>query len=127
VIELRILGLPMSCWKCGKETVAVVGAIPLDLDPLLFSRTSDDDVLALVARILPAGVPGVGVIKIRESKTAGHSYLSNGCVDCDALLGNFFVFHEELMEFLVVEGVGQLTEVARVAVSEDDWNGVRRH
>ena len=33
---------------------------------------------------------GIGEVKPRYSKTLGGSYLSNGCIHCDALQGRFF-------------------------------------
>jgi hypothetical protein len=124
-IDIRILGLPMTCWKCGSSTTAIVGAVPVDDDVWLFTRASDDAVLSFIARALPEGVAGVGALNERASKTAGIAYLSNGCSHCDALLGNFFIFHEELLDFLNTEGAEELSVVTTVSVSMDQWDQVR--
>ena len=63
----------------------------------------------------------MGEIKERASRTAGETYLSNGCFHCDALLGNFFLFHEELPEILVTEGIAGLKVLATVSVPVTDW------
>jgi hypothetical protein len=41
---------------------------------------------------IPKG-SGIGVIKPRYSKTLKRSYMSNGCNDCDALIGEHFEHH----------------------------------
>jgi hypothetical protein len=40
---------------------------------------------------------------------------------CDALLGNFFLFQEELLEVLVTEGKEGLQVLATVTVPAIDW------
>lgn len=115
----------MMCWKCDGSTTAVVGAVPVDEDVWLFTRASDDNVLSLIASTLPEGAAGVGQLKGRHSKTAGTAYLSNGCVHCDALLGSFFIFHGDLLEFLNTEGADKLSIIATVMAPRDEWDRVR--
>lgn len=42
----------------------------------------------------------IGKIKERFSNTEGSSYLSNGCIHCSALMGNFYL-RQDLLEFQV--------------------------
>lgn len=85
-VEVPILGLAEDCWKCGKETMAVVGVyhddtlLPYDA-PLGEALAALPDVVARLEEL------GVGPIKRRWSQTAGSSYWSNGCRHCDVLLG----------------------------------------
>ena len=64
------------------------------------------DLLASCQDRIPKG-SGIGVIKPRYSKTLKRSYMSNGCYDCDALIGEFFehdAWHDEeatLAEFQI--------------------------
>jgi hypothetical protein len=126
MIDLELLGLPTVCWRCGRRTVALVAMSPTGApEGEELVDTSEPEALAFAAAHLPAAVPQVGEIKERASRTAGETYLSNGCVHCDALLGNFFLFHEELLELLVTEGREGLQVLATARVSEIDWEMAR--
>jgi hypothetical protein len=109
MIALGLLGLLTACWKCGRSTVALVAVSPSGArdDDELF-QTDEPAALAFAAAHLPVGVSQVGEIKERSSRSAGETYLSNGCFHCDALLGSFFLFHEELPEILVSKGTSGL-------------------
>ena len=122
MIDLDLLGLPTACWKCGRSTMALVAISPSGArdDDELF-QTDEPASLAFAAAHLPAEVSQVGEIKVRASRTVGENYLSNGCVHCDALLGNFFLFHEELPENLVTERTAGLQVLATVSVPVTDW------
>jgi hypothetical protein len=126
MIDLELLGLPTACWKCGGSTVALVAVSPSGApeDDELF-QTDEPAALAFAAAHLPVGVLQVGTIKKRSSRTAGETYLSNGCCNCDALLGNFFLFHEELLEVLVTEGRKGLRVLATVSVPVIDWEAAQ--
>ncbi len=84
-------------------------------------QTDEPEALAFAAAHLPVGVSQVGEIKVRASRTAGETYLSNGCFHCDALLGNFFLFQEELPEVLVTEGTSGLILLGSVSVPLAEW------
>ena len=85
--------------------MALVGISPSGAreDDELF-QTDEPSALAFAAAYLPVGTLQVGEIKERSSRTAGETYLSNGCFHCDALLGNFFLFHGELPKFSLPKG-----------------------
>jgi hypothetical protein len=126
MVDLELLGLPTACWKCGWKTVALVAISPKGAreEDELF-ETSEPAALAFAAAHLPVGASQVGEIKERVSRAAGETYLSNGCFHCDALLGNFFLFHEELLEVLVTEGIAGLQVLAEFSVPVTDWDAVR--
>jgi len=126
MIDLELLGLPTACWKCGRSTVALVAVSPPGArdDDELF-QTNEPAALAFAAAFLPVGASQVGEIKERASRTAGETYLSNGCFHCDDLLGNFFLFHEELLEVLVTDGTEGLRVLATVSVPAIDWDMAR--
>lgn len=88
-----------DCWRCKRSTNIITALIIYNknnnfIDSLSFTNQS-------VARWIAKNIPkqslwdnGIGTIRERYSKTVGGKYISNGCVHCDALQGNFFVVHE---------------------------------
>ncbi len=99
-IPVDICALPGSCWKCGGATLPIVGVfVP---DPVDGRRYLDFvDVAHRLAAVVPQAqlrALGIGPIKLRRSRAAPNGYLSNGCVHCDAIQGEF-PLHEELAEF----------------------------
>ncbi|RJT28209.1 hypothetical protein D3227_34625 [Mesorhizobium waimense] len=90
---LRIRTGSMFCWSCGAETrivlyleIAVGDKNVLITIPNLgeYPRASE-----MVRRRLLRH-QGIGVIKYRFSGSQGRKYLSNGCVHCDSLIGEFY-------------------------------------
>jgi hypothetical protein len=97
-----VIALPMNCWRCQAQTRAIAGVL---IDPEL--HPSEDpwgfvpfvDVAAALTT-LPAdwrAARAIGTIKARYSRAQQRRYTSNGCVSCDALLGDFFL-QEQLVE-----------------------------
>lgn len=95
------LGLPakatinigtMSCWSCGADTEIVSSIIVAYGDrkyQFNVPRLGEyPDLFAIIRNHLPTDA-GVGIIRPRQSRTQGRSYLSNGCAHCDALIGEF--------------------------------------
>lgn len=101
-LPVSVSTAPVRCWKCKKETniVISVGFMAGDVfqgHPTLGATIYDfeeiegcEDFLDLVFAPQLLRQHGIGAIKRRFSKTAKGSYLSNGCVHCDALQGQFF-------------------------------------
>lgn len=101
-VPALVVAMRICCWKCAQPTTAIMGVL---IDP---SRHPDRDpwgFLAFedVAELLKGldrewcSRRGVGTLKKRYSQTVGHSYMSNGCVSCDALQGDFFL-RDELID-----------------------------
>lgn len=82
---VKVLGLPTTCWKCQMPTLAVVAC--QDGDQIVFADAGMLQVLA--SQLSPEELAGVGAgpLRPRYANTTGHSNWSNGCVECDALLG----------------------------------------
>jgi Competence protein CoiA-like family len=101
-VPLVLEGAENDCWKCGRPTkivtslrllgsAAIGGAF--DLDASLDDFDHRPEYQRLLRDALPKAIlaqRGIGELKSRYSKTVGESYLSNGCVHCDALQGRFF-------------------------------------
>jgi hypothetical protein len=90
----------VRCYRCHRRTAAVVGVRPVN--PATGRRyelisAQHEGVLTrireeMAGKITPSHVLPIGMIRERYSKTAGGSYLSNGCYWCGALLGNFHLY-----------------------------------
>ena len=107
-LPLEVYAASTTCWKCHRRTKIItelvlasgrilpncpdIEASIYSLDGLTLNGTEIVDML-LPARALKRY--GIGEIKRRYSKTERQTYLSNGCVHCDALQGRFF--DDELM------------------------------
>lgn len=116
-VRVRLLGLGQFCWRCKRATTALVGLLPVrssNVDNML--ACMDERVLSLAAGALPENVRQsrqVGRIAARYSKTEGRRYLSNGCFHCDALLGRFPLFANELRKCIEKYGLSGLTEITQ--------------
>ena len=110
----RLILFPTVCWRreCRSDTTAIGGALVAtrphlgdvysDLIPRGWAFLSFDTVADAVVQLIPAEQltrHGVGPLKRRSSKTARSSYISNGCRECDALIGS-----HPLQEELLAEG-----------------------
>lgn len=104
--ELLAKVIPHSepCWKCKKTTTMVLGVSFYNKQGVNVALEVFGD--SWIPKFLrehigndKLRVHGVGTIKPRSSKTRNDRYLSNGCVHCDAIMGNFFV-SEAFREYL---------------------------
>lgn len=101
-VPLVLDGAENDCWKCHRPTkvvtslrllcgAAIHGANDLEASLDDFDRKPAYQQLLMDA--LPKAAlaeHGIGEIKPRYSKTAGESYLSNGCVHCNLLQGRVY-------------------------------------
>ena len=100
----RLLTVEDRCWQCRSKVRAIVGVL---VDPTLtsdkhgflpFDAVGPQLAAALEPRTLAAR--RIGEMKHRESPGVPGGYLSNGCIECDALIGRFHLedlLHEHLM------------------------------
>ena len=101
----RLLTVEDRCWQCRSKVRAIVGVL---VDPQLtsdrngflpFDAVGQQLAAALDRRTLAAR--RIGELKHRESPGVPGGYLSNGCIECDALIGRFHLedlLHEHLMD-----------------------------
>jgi hypothetical protein len=82
---VKVLGLPMKCWKCHSPTLAVIAC--QNGDQLMFAHAVMLQVLASQLEPEELAAAGAGPLRPRYASTSGQSSWSNGCVECGALLG----------------------------------------
>lgn len=99
----------IDCWhrSCGKKT-RIVTVIDVTFGPHVCMFSVPDmgkhpNLLQTVLKRLPRNL-GIGQIKRRYSRTQKRSYMSNGCVHCDRLMGEIFAhevwdLNEEIIAF----------------------------
>ena len=103
VVRARLAAVTDRCWQCRTKVRGVVGVL---IDP---ARTRDgsgflpfDDVAELLAeRVDPRALARrrIGELRHRDSPGVLGGYVSNGCIECDALIGRFLLddlLHEHL-------------------------------
>lgn len=122
-VPARLVAVPERCWRCAAPTLAIAGIL---VDPDLGDGDEegfvefDEDIARAIGRQMTAEQLAelrIGPLRPRWSGTVGRRYLSNGCLACDALLGNF-PLHKALVEFLHDGGAYDELVVADVEVPE---------
>lgn len=119
-VLIELLGLPTRCWQCGGESTALVAMRKKGVDPDDWILCTNSQTLQLAASLLPASTADVGEIKVRTSKSLGTDYVSNGCIHCDALFGNHYLY-VDTTTVIFGEGIDSLQVLAIASVPEDTW------
>lgn len=101
----RLATVEDRCWQCRSKVRGIVGIL---VDPQLtqdgtgfvpFHVVAGDLARTLDTRALAAR--RIGEVKHRDSPGVEGGYISNGCIECDALLGRFALddlLHEHLAD-----------------------------
>lgn len=121
-IPLVVRAIPYPCWKCAYDDIAV-GAIHVDgiTDAYQVITAESGLTLEYAGELLTVtGHPQIRTIKTRNSRTAKERYVSNGCLQCDALFGRFPVA-EKLTEVLAANEVSMLPSLATVERPAIEW------
>jgi hypothetical protein len=88
----RVLAITDRCWNCRAKVRGVIGVLletPDGPSFVPFAEIADElarhaDPRALAAR-------GIGQLRHRDSPAVEGGYTSNGCVDCDELVGSILL------------------------------------
>lgn len=126
-VDLRVLTLSRACWACGKDTVCLIGLYPQrpGRGYVGLFTTDNAKTMALVRRLLQQHGHGplAATVKSRYSRAMRERQLSNGCVHCDALQGNFPV-HDEALGRVAAGGVDGLDTLIVAACPVLEWQAV---
>ncbi len=103
VVGARVATVEDRCWQCRSKVRAIVGVI---LDPEVAPEGGaflpfDEVVPQLAAAVdhRALATRRIGALRHRDSPGVAGGYLSNGCIECDALIGRFRLedlLHEHL-------------------------------
>lgn len=101
-----------ECWKCHERT-RVISSIAVEYGPhscefSIPDLTDYQQVFSKIQEHLPDD-PTIGRIKHRYSRTQERSYLSNGCVRCDVLFGEYHEIEHRYNEWTICEFVTPVT------------------
>ncbi|MFF8732063.1 hypothetical protein ACF073_37180 [Streptomyces sp. NPDC015171] len=126
-VDLRVLGMTRACWKCGEDTLCLIGLYPNQPSRgyVGLHTTDNEKTMALCQRLAEGnGRPELAVgVKSRYSRTLRERELANGCRHCDALQGNFPV-HEEALGRVAAGGVDGLDTLLVVGCPVVEWHAV---
>ena len=88
----RVLAITDRCWKCRAKVRGVVGVlIDTAEGPTFMSFTEIADVLAGAADPRAFAARGIGPLRHRDSPGIQGGYISNGCLECDELVGRILL------------------------------------
>jgi hypothetical protein len=93
----RVLAINDRCWKCRAKVRGVVGVlIDTPSGPSFVSFTEVAEALAGVTDARTLAARGIGALRHRDSPGVQGGYISNGCLDCDELVGRILL--EDLLD-----------------------------
>jgi hypothetical protein len=105
----RVLAITDRCWKCRAKVRGVVGVL-VDTSAgahfVSFTEVAEALAGATDARMLASR--GIGALRHRDSPGIQGGYISNGCVECDELVGRILL--DDLLDEHLRNG-GTLTQL----------------
>jgi hypothetical protein len=88
----RVLTMTDRCWNCRSKVRGIVGVL-VEMSAgrrfVAFADIADELATAADPRVLAAR--GIGPLRHRDSPGIIGGYMSNGCLECDALIGRIFL------------------------------------
>ena len=88
----RVLTITDRCWSCRSKVRGVVGVL-VDMSAgrrfVPFTDIAEELAASADPRMLAAR--GIGPLRHRDSPGIAGGYVSNGCVQCDALIGRILL------------------------------------
>ncbi|WP_189960020.1 hypothetical protein [Streptomyces alanosinicus] len=126
-LDLRVLGMTRACWKCGENTLCLIGLYPnRPARGYVGLHTTDNEKTMELCQLLAEREGRAELaagVKSRYSRTMRERQLANGCRRCDALQGNFPV-HEEALGRVASGGVDGLDTLFVASCPVLEWQAV---
>jgi hypothetical protein len=95
--QARVLAITDRCWNCRAKVRGVVGVlVHTSAGPSFVSFTEVAEALASSTDPRALAARGIGALRHRDSPGVQGGYVSNGCVDCDELVGRILL--DDLLE-----------------------------
>jgi hypothetical protein len=93
----RVLAITDRCWNCRAKVRGVVGVlVDTSTGPTFVSFTEVAEALASATDRRTLAARGIGALRHRDSPGIQGGYISNGCVECDELVGRILL--DDLLE-----------------------------
>jgi hypothetical protein len=90
--QARVLAIADRCWKCRAKVRGVVGVlVDASAGPSFLPFTEVADALARSTDPRTLAARGIGALRHRDSPGIQGGYVSNGCVECDELVGRILL------------------------------------
>jgi hypothetical protein len=88
----RVLAITDRCWKCRAKVRGVVGVlVDTSAGPTFVSFTEVAEALAHSTDARTLAARGIGALRHRDSPGIQGGYVSNGCLECDELVGRILL------------------------------------
>lgn len=88
----RVLAITDRCWKCRAKVRGVVGVlVDTSAGATFVSFTEVADALANATDPRALAARGIGALRHRDSPGIQGGYVSNGCIECDELVGRILL------------------------------------
>jgi hypothetical protein len=88
----RVLAITDRCWKCRAKVRGVVGVlVDASTGPTFVSFTEVAEALATATDARALAARGIGALRHRDSPGIQGGYVSNGCIECDELVGRILL------------------------------------
>jgi hypothetical protein len=88
----RVLAITDRCWNCRAKVRGVVGVlVDTAAGPSFVSFTEVAEALADATDPRTLAARGIGALRHRDSPGIQGGYVSNGCVECDELVGRILL------------------------------------
>jgi hypothetical protein len=125
-VTVVVRGFETFCWRCREPTTCIVAVHAQACEHSEEWVWFEDKPALELARqlLLDAGQDRLaGAIKQRFSRTASARYLSNGCLHCDAIQGDW-PLGQAISDYASGATLGELPVLATASIPQATWEAI---